>query len=575
MAEPREDRWHERPTALMGGIAIFAGATGAWMLLPAAGLSRYLLGGGTLLFLTGLADDLKGLSPVTKVVAQIAAASTVVILGGELVPEWSPWLSVPLTYLWIIGTTNAVNLLDNMDGLAAGVAGIAALGLAALTATANGWAGAGTHLAVAGAAVGFLVFNYPPARIFMGDCGSLFLGFVLAALAVQNPVGGPSAAVGALVVPAAVMAVPILDTTLVTIRRIASGRSVAQGGRDHTSHRLVFLGLTEERAVLTLYGVSTVCIGLALGLQYVQVDTALAALAVVAVGLAVFGVYLAGIEVREERETGDGETGTVTDIRQNDVGGTVIRAVFRNKQEVALLLADLLLVLAALVLAHHLRFEGGLPPEQRDRLLLALPLVAVLKVGGFWAFGLYRRLLRYAGSEELVRVVQASSVGSLLTVAVLVLAFRFEGFSRSVFVIDWLLTTLLILGVRGGFRGLRGYFAARRGSDGTRVLLYGAGDAGFLALREIRQNTELDLVPAGYIDDDPLKQGRIMHGVPVLGGEEDLARVCRERDVDEVIVTISDLSDERLSEIERACEDAGVTRSVMRIEFSTADGRGT
>ena len=164
----------------------------------------------------------------------------------------SPWtdsaiINIALTAFWLIGITNAINLLDNMDGLAAGISAIAALSLAV------GFGASGQTYEIlllsifAGALVGFLVFNFNPASIFMGDCGSMFIGFFLASSVLLNQIGGRSRGiVSVLAVPALILFVPIFDTTFVTVLRKIWGRKASQGGRDHTSHRLVALGLSER-----------------------------------------------------------------------------------------------------------------------------------------------------------------------------------------------------------------------------------------------------------------------------------------------------------------------------------------
>lgn len=569
VARPTEDRWHERPTALMGGVAIYLGVVTAWIVLPGGVRAWPLVGGATILFAAGVADDLRGLSPVAKLVAQVAGASVVLLAGYRLAPGWPYWLSVAITYLWVIGITNAVNLLDNMDGLAAGIVAIAALTIAALAAVAGGWSDAGPALAVAGAAGAFLIYNRQPARIFMGDGGSLFLGFSVAALAVSHPGAGASGTAAVLAVPAAVMAVPILDTTLVTVKRIASGRRVTQGGRDHSSHRLVFLGLSEGRAVATLYVVAGLFSLLAIGLQLFNVYLTLAVAALAVVALAVFGVFLADVHVEYPHDGNgpDAAEGRAPTLRDEEGSERVVLgAVMRNKREIAGLVADLLIVLGSFVVAHYLRFESGVSDAHLERMLTLLPAVVVIKISALYAFGSYRDLLRYAGSHELIKVVKASTVASGLLIVGLVVATRFEGYSRAVFIIDWLLTTVSLAAVRGAFRGLRGYFASRR-RGGRRVLLYGAGDAGYLALREIRQNPDLDLEPVGFVDDDPDKQGRVVHGLPVVGGGDEMADVIRARDVAEVLITISGLPPESRRRIQDQCERQGISSRLMRIDF--------
>jgi len=552
----------------MGGVAIYLGAVAAWIFFPGGSWSWSLLGGATILFVAGVADDLRGLSPVAKLVAQVAAASVILVAGHRLAPGWPYWLSVAITYLWVIGITNAVNLLDNMDGLAAGIVAIAALTVAALAAVAGGWGRAAPALAVVGAAAGFLIYNRQPARVFMGDGGSLFLGFSVAALAVLHPGAGASGAVAVLAVPAAIMAVPILDTTLVTFKRIASGRRITQGGRDHSSHRLVFLGLSERRAVLTLYAVAGAFSLLAIGLRLFNLYLTLAVSALALVALAVFGVFLGDVSVAYPDGTSDphaaGSAPASKSERARD--RVLLRAVLSNKREIAGLVADLLLIVGSFVLAHYLRYEGGISDVHVQQMVDLLPVVVLVKVVVLYAFGTYRGVLRYAGSHELIRVAEASTVASGVLVVGLVVAFRFEGFSRSVFFIDWLVATMAMTAERGAFRGFLGYFASKR-KGGRRVLLYGAGDAGYLALREIRQNPDLGLEPIGFVDDDPEKVGSTVHGLPVVGRGDELRGLAREFGVDEVILTISRLGDAERDELRKRCASGSAVCRELRIDF--------
>jgi UDP-GlcNAc:undecaprenyl-phosphate/decaprenyl-phosphate GlcNAc-1-phosphate transferase len=260
VARPRPDRWNQRPTAMLGGAALYvASVTAASLVLPRVsapgpeGLVPWLglWAAATVVFVVGLLDDRRGLGPCVKLAAQAAAAALLILLGVHVPCVASPWLSAALTIVWVIGITNAVNLLDNMDGVAAGVVAIAALALAMLD------QGKGEvavlALCLAGACGGFLRYNFHPARIFMGDCGSLFLGFCISALSLMVGMRHEGNVTASLVAPVAVLALPIFDTTLVIVSRRRHGRPVMQGGRDHTSHRLAALGLPERSVALLLY----------------------------------------------------------------------------------------------------------------------------------------------------------------------------------------------------------------------------------------------------------------------------------------------------------------------------------
>ena len=311
VSRPRQDRWANKPTALLGGIAIFAGVAVAGLLLGSQIAGGWLvLGGSVFLFAVGLVDDLRPLKPLPKLLGQIAGA-LLVVLGGLVLP-WTPWMvcNAALTLFWLVGITNALNLLDNMDGLAAGVAAIAAGCLSALFFT-NGQTAEGFLLAAfAAALLGFLVYNFNPASIFMGDCGSLLIGFFLgsAVLLYVSGDGPPHAFPAVLAVPVLLLAVPILDTTLVTIVRKLSGRAISQGGRDHTSHRLVALGLTERGAVGLLYGLALLSGLLALGVQWGRTDVGLILVVLFAALLTLLGIRLARVPVYQRAATMEKKT---------------------------------------------------------------------------------------------------------------------------------------------------------------------------------------------------------------------------------------------------------------------------
>jgi UDP-GlcNAc:undecaprenyl-phosphate GlcNAc-1-phosphate transferase len=567
LAYPQSNRWHAEPTALMGGIAVVGAATLGLLLSGPPVDIQVVWGAALLLFGVGVVDDQWGVGPATKLTVQVIATGLLLYAGFAFGRGWPLWVSLPLTLLWVVGITNAINLLDNMDGLAAGIAGIAALVMAAFA----GLTGHGGSLAMAaalgGAALGFLVFNFKPAHIFMGDCGSLFLGFGIAALGLivqqQTSVGGP---VAVALVPLAVLAIPILDTTLVTVVRSWAGRPVSQGGRDHTSHRLVFLGLSETHAVLMLYGLSLLSGGLALALLFVDVTLFYALSGFVGIGLAVVGVHLARANVYRQGATGgDGAP------RSTPRPFRVLHALFgRRWKAVFGVLADAVLMGAAFVLAYHLRFEGELTEAIAAQFMEALPLVVAGQIAVFAAMGMYRGIWRHAGTPELVRTVAATAGAMMPTAGVWWVLHGGGSLSVSVLVIDWMVVTLAAIGVRFGFRGLRQYFAAHR-SAGRRVLLYGAGDAGVLTLRALRRNPDLSRTPVGFLDDDPLKQNQTVQGLPVVGTGDDLVAVCAAHDVEEVIVTTEALPPSRRTAVREACRAAGIGCTAFDVTFRPMD----
>jgi UDP-GlcNAc:undecaprenyl-phosphate GlcNAc-1-phosphate transferase len=293
VVQPREDRWHQGAVPLLGGVAIAVGVLPTLWWISGSPRLVALLAVAVVTGAVGLADDIRPLSPPVKLVAQIVMAGVLVQLGFVL--RLTPWplADVLVTLVWVVGITNAVNLLDNMDGLAAGMAVITAgfrLAFFYLEADAMG---ATMAASLIGALFGFLVRNFPPARIFMGDAGSLFVGLLLSGLCLVTEAAYYSRGIAAvLVVPVLLLLIPIFDTTFVTVTRLITGRPVSRGGRDHTSHRLVALGISERRALLFLYATAVVS-GLLAWLTYrYGVTYTIGLLALLLVALVLLAVQL-------------------------------------------------------------------------------------------------------------------------------------------------------------------------------------------------------------------------------------------------------------------------------------------
>jgi UDP-GlcNAc:undecaprenyl-phosphate GlcNAc-1-phosphate transferase len=248
VARPRADRWHKKTTPNTGGLAILATAVCCYLVL-APGRYSLIAACAAFVALLGFLDDRIQLRPLLKLGGQSVAA--LALMAGGLALRVTPWdwVNILLTDLWIVGITNAFNLIDNMDGLCAGVGVIICGSRLVLALESHDAEGALLLAALAGSILGFLIFNHRPARIFMGDCGSMFIGFSLGALAIVSPVPSKRLFVSALFYPALTFLYPIFDTVLVSVLRRSAGRPISVGGRDHSSHRLVSLGLSERKPV--------------------------------------------------------------------------------------------------------------------------------------------------------------------------------------------------------------------------------------------------------------------------------------------------------------------------------------
>lgn len=553
--------------ALMGGVAIaVALLVGVMVGRAGGGLPLWTGGsvwiGAALVFLVGFVDDRWGISPTTKIVAQVLATVCVLYAGHAFWRGAPAEISIPLTFFWVIGVTNAVNLIDGIDGLAASIAAVAAAALAVASATVglSSWAIVGA--AIAGASLGFLPYNAPPARIFMGDCGSLLLGYSLAtiSLAVQGS-GGP---VAGTLIPVVVLAVPVFDTTFVTVTRLLRGQSVAEGGNDHTHHRLIALGLSEGRATAVLAVVSVVFGSVALSTLWIPPALAIAVVLIGFVGCAVAGGYL-----RAATTPGDDPTAGPDSLSARF--GALFQRFFGGVQWKSVLGvgADLAVVGASFVIALHLRYGGAPPEELRLLTYRGLPAIIGVKLIVFYAFGLYRGIWRHAGTPEIVRLLAASALSTLLSLAGWAL---WTGeLPVALFVIDWMVATAAVGSIRFLFRALRQSVAAHVG-DERRALIYGSGAIEVLLVRYLRHHPRFQYAVAGLLDEDPSRHGRRLQGTTVLGAPEDLPRLCEVHDVEEVIVPVYTTTAAEREALQDQCVRLGVDCQLFSVALRPPGG---
>ncbi|MCS7260104.1 MAG: undecaprenyl/decaprenyl-phosphate alpha-N-acetylglucosaminyl 1-phosphate transferase [Anaerolineae bacterium] len=255
---PSARKIHTSPMPRFGGIAMVSAVLIALLVFEGRyGIEQLasILIGASWVSILGALDDRWGLRPVYKLLGQVGAAAFLIPFGVQVSFLPAEWLNWAITIVWIVGITNAINFLDNMDGLAGGIVAIAAGYFLLLAVQSGQYLVGGLAAALLGASVGFLFYNLNPASIFMGDTGSLFLGFILAALGIKLRFPGNSPTV-TWMVPVLVLALPIFDTTLVVVSRLRRGIHPATPGRDHISHRLVRKGFTQRETVLLLYLVS-------------------------------------------------------------------------------------------------------------------------------------------------------------------------------------------------------------------------------------------------------------------------------------------------------------------------------
>jgi UDP-GlcNAc:undecaprenyl-phosphate GlcNAc-1-phosphate transferase len=288
-----------------------------------------------------------------------------------------------------------------------------------------------------------------------------------------------------------------------------------------------------------------------LGLQSNMLYPSILAILIVIV-LCYFGVFLSGIVAYGQK---------AENLVKSSHGFT-LNLFLMHKRRLGEILIDSILISCTFACAFIIRFDG-LPPEYFPAIVQALPLLLPLKLGLFFYFGLYRGLWRYVGMQDLLNILKAVTLGSLVSVVLMVMVFRFEGYPRSVFVIDWMLLLLAVSGVRLLVKFIDEYLSSLAEPKGKRLLIVGAGDAGEIALREIKNNSTLGYLPMGFIDDDRQKVGREIHGVRVLGTREELNRLVCQHQIEEILIAIPSADRRNMATVLRDCKNSGVTVQIM------------
>jgi UDP-GlcNAc:undecaprenyl-phosphate GlcNAc-1-phosphate transferase len=342
----------------------------------------------------------------------------------------------------------------------------------------------------------------------------------------------------------------------VTLLRKLSGRSASQGGRDHTSHRLVALGLSERRAVWLLYALAAISGFLSTQVRSLALYESVVAILGFTIVLTLTGAYLAGVKVYPSD----------ADLSKRPFVTFLVDLSYKRRIFETLLDAGLIVI--AYYAAWSLRF-GRMDPTDPNCMMMirTLPIIVAIKAGVFLATGVYRGLWRYTSVHDLVDVTKSTIIASVASTATILLAFRTFEFAREVFLLDVLLLLMLITSSRVAFRVARRLLAPPRAVEGRPVLIYGAGDAGELLLREIFNNPDLGYRPVALIDDDRKKVGSVVHGLRVYAGDT-LREVCESLAVQEVLVSTSRLRDGRRDEVIAGCDSMGIPLRQMRIELT-------
>jgi len=578
--QPNARKTHQTPTPLLGGVsvAVSIGFTVFAMVTlgmrvdmhPALEVSivRPILCGAAIVFVVGLWDDVRPLPVWVKLLGQAAAAAVAMgsgirvghlsLFGGGGL-DLSLW-SIPLSFLWILGITNAINLLDGLDGLASGLAIIIAAANAIFFFSLGETQSMLILLVLLGALLGFLPYNFNPATIFLGDAGSLVTGYLLSVTAISGTQNSVTSL--AVVMPLLLFGLPIADTLLSMLRRLLGSikllkssrarlkdrlrcaRSMFAADRRHIHHRLLALGFSHRHTVLVLYGIALALAALAMLSVLTQYRNA--GMILIAVGIAAcLGIRRLGYDEIEFFHT-----------------GTMLRWYEQtrvNRQLMRILIHAMLIILAYWA-AFLLKYDHFGSSALHRWYLQAFSIHLVTQFLFFFTMGLHRGVWRTLGIRDLLCVSGALLQANTLSYTLALLTLPPAG-ALSFFLIDTLLLGWFILMVRGAYQvlsTLRSHAAA----SGRETLICDAGPSGQSILRTLQQNPSCGLHPIGFLDDDHSLHGHTVDRLPILGSMQDLRTIVDHRRVACLILPEKMLSEMHLHAITVVCQARNI--DIMR-----------
>jgi UDP-GlcNAc:undecaprenyl-phosphate/decaprenyl-phosphate GlcNAc-1-phosphate transferase len=544
-----------KPKALFGGVALALALFGSAATVGVIGAVPVLLSCSAILFAVGLASDLFTLKPYTKLVAILAVASVFLVFDYRLYWAESVILDSLVTLFWIVAVTSAFNLLDNMDGLCAGITLIAGTAflftIAPIPPDGPLLLEAQYLVTLLGAVAGFLIYNSHPASIAMGESGSLMLGLNMAAMTLQIAPGRGSDLLSIIAVPVLLLLIPIVDAALVATRRLTARPADSHALPDHSSHQLVAMGLSERAAVHLLWVLSAIsgAIGVAAGQSWQGIADVIAAM--FTISMILFAVYLARLRVHNAAKPG----GVAAVMPLGLASG--------SRRRLVEVLLDLLLISVAYYGAFRLRFDAAgwvsnfVFFRQSFPIVLGIQLLALLGVGA------YRGAWRYFSLSDGVTFVKAVFLGMISAQAAILYLYRFEGYSPAIFIVYGMFLLLLLSGSRASFR-LLSEFIQRQRSTGRRLLIYGAGDAGSIAVRHLLNDAGYAYRIIGFIDEDIRKHNMRVHGYGVIGGYDHLVGMIMSDQVDAVAITQETPSTQSLAAL---CAMYGVSLHRLTMDF--------
>jgi len=577
---PDERKIHSRSIPRLGGLSIFfafylvlfIASQFSFFLFPLNFLKEvkfwWLLAASTLVLSLGAFDDFRRIPPSIKFLFQIIAGLIVALTIYKIEAIYLPFgtirlgiFAIPATVLWVVAITNAINLLDGLDGLASGTSFIVCLAMFGISLLNQNIGIALTSVIFAGSILGFFRYNFHPASIFLGDSGSYFLGFMLSVLPLLGRLKGTTSI--AILIPIIALGLPIMDTGVSMLRRLLKslhimeidqkrnvvkffyldGWSMFRADREHIHHRLIQIGLTQRKTVMLLYGISLALGALALSsLYFKNINHAFLITAIV------IASYI-GVRKLGYRDIQILANGVLLPLFDTTIVSRRILRVF----------VDMAMISISYYLALLLRYEGGFGGLVKNYYLSTLPLVLVTRIIIFYVTGLYKGVWRYTDISDLLKMIKAVSLGCIASGFLLWAIPGFKILSWAVLIIDFNLLVFFIVGVRSSFRILEHLHLTENHLQARNVLIYGVGKGGVNALKEFLDNPLLDLKPVGFIDDDLRNQGKQVNGVPVLGTIDSIEKILEKNSVSEVIVTSEHIPKEKIDHLSMICSSRQIS----------------
>ncbi|MGH9459356.1 MAG: hypothetical protein ACRD2J_17100 [Thermoanaerobaculia bacterium] len=568
---PGPRKVHDTPTARLGGLAV----VGSIVIVLALAfffasdrvhnLAGSLLGGlalGALPILAiSLRDDIRPLPAIPKFAAHFLGAVIAVSAGivlGPVVHVFGQdvtigWLAIPLSILWLMGLTSAFNIIDGLDGLSAGLAFISSASLAIVSLVNGALEMAAAASILAGALAGFLPYNVNPAKIYLGDTGATAIGFMLGCLALG---GGSRGSAGlAVALPLLVVGVPIADTLLAmarrAVRRLGGDRTagIFIADADHIHHRLLALGYTHRRAVALLYVVGIVLALTGLASLFLSYQKAAVLLVTILIAC-VIGVGKLGYD-----EFAVFRRGQLLRVYEVPALKTGLFTVF----------FDIAMVAVSIWLAIGLKYDDWNLDHHRVAAAQLLALLPACTIGTFAVMRIYRDSWRNAGVDDMVKLAAAIVIAGGAALFVNAIAIE-RPVSISLVVMATVLFLVVGGGIRASYRVL--YQMHRRASrDGEPVVIYGAGKAGVLALREIITNEAVLMRPVAFLDDDDSLRGKYVHGLPVMGTFADVSAVMEKTGAKGLVIASPKIPITKDAQVVEMCRPTGAWVRRFQIGF--------